>query len=252
MKTEKTTRFKTLKIVGDVIGYLVIFAIVGLLAFVFISRATGHTVFIFGKTTAWVMTQSMEPEIPAQSFILVRKAEPSEVKVGDVIIFSSDDPYLESAYNTHRVIEIIGNGEEFVTKGDANSVEDHYTAKGSKLLGIYEKNLPFLTAWGRFLFSGIGKLIAVAAILGVILLMYVPGIKKANKKRSEEIERKREEQIESLVREEVEKLKAKGFGSSQPDGEQSSSEVSPAQEASPGDDSSQGAAPDDESNNINV
>lgn len=252
MKTEKTTKFKTLKIVGDVIGYLVIFAIIGLLAFVFISRATGHTVFIFGKTTAWVMTQSMEPEIPAQSFILVRKAEPSEVKVGDVIIFSSDDPYLDSAYNTHRVIEIIGNGEEFVTKGDANSVEDHYTAKGSKLLGIYEKNLPFLTAWGRFLFSGIGKLIAVTAILGVILLMYVPGIKKANKKRSEEIERKREEQIEALVREEVEKLKANGRSPSQSDDDPVQSGASPAEESPPGDNITQSTTPDDESNNINV
>ena len=209
MKNTKTTRFKTLKIVGDVIGYLVILSIMALLLFVFISRATGHTVFLFGKTTAWVMTQSMEPEIPAQSFILVRKAEPSEVKVGDVIIFSSDDPYLESALNTHRVVEIIGNGEEFVTKGDANSVADQYTAKGSKLLGIYEKNLPFLTAWGRFLFSGIGKLIAVTAILGIILLMYIPGIRKANRARTEEIEKKRQDQIEALIREEVEKLKAK-------------------------------------------
>ena len=98
-------------------------------------KASQHTVFIFGRTTVWVMTPSMEPQIPAQSYILVKRVSAEEVNVGDVIIFRSDDPSLDGSFNTHRVIEIIGDHEEFVTKGDANLIKDGYTAKADKIEG---------------------------------------------------------------------------------------------------------------------
>lgn len=201
----KTSTFR--RIVG-VVGYVLILLIIALLIFVVGSNVAGRTVFIFGRTPAWVMTPSMEPTIPARSYILVKKVEASEVNVGDVIVFSSDDPDLKGALNTHRVIEIRGDHAEFVTKGDANSVNDAYTAKAEKILGVYEKNLPTLTAVGRFLFSRIGIIIALTVILAIVMVIYVPDIIRANRERTKEIERKRDEQINALIREEVEKLKA--------------------------------------------
>lgn len=209
MKDGTKTAGKRRTIIG-IIGYVIIFLIIVTLVLVIISKATNHTLFVFKRTTAWVMTSSMEPEIPAQSYILLRKADASEVKVGDVITFLSDDPELKekNAYNTHRVIKIIGNNEEFVTKGDANQIEDAYTAKAGSILGIYEKNLPVMTAIGRFLFSGIGMMITLTAILVIIMAIYVPDIMRATKAREKEIEQKHREQIDMLVREEVERLKA--------------------------------------------
>ena len=134
--------------VAGIIGYILIFAIILVLAFVVISKVTNHTVFIFDRTTAWVMTPSMEPEIPAQSYILLKRVDPSTIKVGDVITFLSDDPDLKSlnAYNTHRVVEIIGDNEEFVTKGDANSIDDGaYSAKAENIVGRYVKTLHVMT-----------------------------------------------------------------------------------------------------------
>lgn len=205
--------------VAEVIGYIVIFLIIALLLVVLYSKMTNHTVFIFDRTTAWVMTPSMEPQIPAQSYILVRKADVSKIKVGDVIMFKSDDPSIGGAFNTHRVEAIIGDNEEFVTKGIANIAKDEYTAKAENVVGVYEKNLPVMTAIGRFLFSGIGILITVTVIFVIIMIIYVPDIIKANKARTEEIERRHREQIDERIREEVERLKAENAAKNADDAE---------------------------------
>lgn len=207
---DKTGRVKikdVLNKIKDVIGYILIIAITALCVFVLVSRAKGGTTFIFGKTTAWVMTASMEPTIPERSYILLEKREPSTIEVGDVITFTSDDPALNSAFNTHRVVEIIGDHAEFITQGDANPVSDRYTAKAEKILGVYVRNLPVLTAMGRVLASPTGILIALSFLLLIVLAIYVPGMLKANKQREAELEKRRRERIDELVREEIEKLR---------------------------------------------
>ncbi len=193
--------------VKDVIGYILIIAISALCVYVLVSRASGGTAFIFGKTTAWVMTASMEPAIPERSYILLEKRDPSTVEVGDIITFSSDDPALNSAYNTHRVVEIVGDHAEFITKGDANHTADKYTAKAGKLLGVYVKNLPVLTSIGRVLASGTGIMVAVSVLMLIVLAIYLPGMLKANKEREAQLELRRSEMIDELVREEIEKLR---------------------------------------------
>ena len=207
-ETEKKEKKGIVRRITGVVGYIIIFAIITLLIFLIGFKASQHTVFIFGRTTVWVMTPSMEPQIPAQSYILVKRVSAEEVNVGDVIIFRSDDPSLDGSFNTHRVIEIIGDHEEFVTKGDANLIKDGYTAKADKIEGVYVRNLPALTSLGRFLFSGIGLVVSVAAVLLLIILMYVPEIVRATRRRSAELDKKRQEMIDERVRAEVERLRA--------------------------------------------
>ena len=206
---------KVFNAIGRTVGVVLIIAIVALLAFVFLFKSSGRTLFIFGRTPTWVMTASMEPEIPERSYILLRKADASGIEVGDVITFRSDDPELDGAYNTHRVVEIIGDNEEFVTKGDANVANDKYTAKAENVIGVYEKKLPFLTAIGRYLISGVGTLTAVIIICVITMLMYLPTFRKAKSDLDREIEEKREARIDELVRLEVERLKAEGATAAQ-------------------------------------
>ncbi|MBO4216728.1 MAG: signal peptidase I [Clostridia bacterium] len=207
-ETKKTPEKKKKRRAVEIIGYIVIFAIAALLIFVIAMRATNRTVFVFDRTTLWVITPSMDPEIPAKSYILIRKATAADVKVGDVIAFRSDDPMLAGSLNTHRVIAVIGDNEEFVTKGDNNANADKYTAKAANVVGIYVKTLPTMTALGRFLFSGIGIVITVTIVLGTVMIMYVPEISRGTRRRTEELEKKRKELIDERVREEVERLMA--------------------------------------------
>lgn len=204
---EKEKKSLPRRIVGF-IGYAVIIGMMALIAFILFSNMSGKVTFIFGKTAMWVKTESMEPEIPAKSYILVRKAAAPEVKVGDVIVFRSDDPVLAGAYNTHRVVEIVGGGSEFVTKGDNNPAADRYTAKGANVLGVYEKQLPLMTSFGRVLSTTQGIMITFTMIFVIFLIIYVPDMTRAAKRKQEEADRIEKARVDALVALEVEKLRA--------------------------------------------
>ena len=97
----------------------------------------GQVPQVLGYSVFRVMTGSMEPEIPENSLLVVKKTPPEDIAPGDVISFFSPDPALEGAVNTHRVARIEEeNGRiQFITKGDANLIEDIYPVDGSALVG---------------------------------------------------------------------------------------------------------------------
>ena len=140
----------TLRLVSKIAFYSIFVIVLALVAMLFISKFTGKVFFVGNHTAVWILTDSMDDEIPPQTYILIEKADPADVKKDDIITFYSDDPVLGGSLNTHRVIEVIDGGKEFVTKGDHNLAEDKYTAKGDKLVGVYVDDIPFLTALGRF------------------------------------------------------------------------------------------------------
>ena len=109
---------KKAKLIGKIAFYTVFVVLSLLVVGMIFSKMSNRIFFVGGKSTIWVMTDSMEDTIPAQSYILVRKAQASDVRVGDVITFYSDDPALRGNLNTHRVVEIKDGGNSFVTKGD--------------------------------------------------------------------------------------------------------------------------------------
>ena len=195
------------RIIG-IVGYTVVIALMLLVAFILFSNMSGKVTFIFGRTAMWVKTESMAPVIPERSYILVRKAAAPEVAVGDVIVFKSDDPAIAGSYNTHRVVEIVGGGAEFVTKGDNNAVADQYTAKAANVLGVYEKNLPIMTSFGRVLSTTQGIMITFTMIFVIFLIIYVPDMTRAAKKKQDEADRIEQARVDALVALEVEKLKA--------------------------------------------
>jgi signal peptidase len=192
----------------EFVGYTVVVGMMVLVAFILFSNMSGKVTFIFGRTAMWVKTESMAPVIPERSYILVRKAAANEVRTGDVIVFKSDDPSIAGAYNTHRVVEILNGGAEFVTKGDNNIIQDQYTAKAANVLGIYEKNLPLMTSFGRVLSTTRGIMITFTMIFVIFLIIYVPDMTRAAKRKQEEADRIEQERVDALVALEVEKLKA--------------------------------------------
>ena len=203
---EKEKKSVIRRIIG-IIGYTVIIALMAIVAFIMFSNMSGKATFIFGKTAMWVKTQSMSPEIPEKSYILVRQATASDVKVGDVIVFISSDPSIAGSYNTHRVLEISENGE-FVTKGDNNLVADQYTAKPQNVIGIYERNLPVMTAFGRVMSTTLGIMITFTMIFVIFLIIYVPDMMKISKRRTEEAARIEKARVDALVAPAAERLKA--------------------------------------------
>ena len=201
--------------VFSVVGGAVILVILAAATFVVISGKNGKEPFIGGHCVMWVETGSMNPTIPERSYILVKKADPGEVKRGDVIVFISDDPSIKGQRNVHRVVGITEdeNGNRlFTTKGDnvlTNPKNDDYPAAGKKLIGKHIKTLRFLSIMGRLLSNAVGFYIIIVVIIAVLMLIYSPEMAKVIK-RADEIGNEKKKMIDELVRAAVERLKASG------------------------------------------
>lgn len=175
-----------------------------------LSKISGSPIFIFGKTTMWVMTDSMNPTIPERSYILVEKVEFKDIEEGDIIAFRSTDPTIFGQINTHRVI--VKTETSVITKGDHNSVDDGaYSAKPENIVGRYVKNLPVMTFLGRIILSDIGFVVVIGIFLVLVLVCYVPDIKNALKEKDENDEEKRiQKEVDKLFKEEMKRRKANG------------------------------------------
>ncbi len=140
---------KALASLINIICILMIVASVGVL-FSVVTTPKGQPPQVLGFSGFRVLTGSMNPSIPTNSFVLVRNGSINDVKEGDVISFYSLDPAIGGAVNTHRVVEIENDGGQIrlTTKGDNNQVEDQYF--------VYESNY-------------IGKVVFVSHLLGVFI-----------------------------------------------------------------------------------
>ena len=165
---------KKVKLVGKILFYTVFVAVFLLVVGMVFSKMTNRVFFVGNRATIWVMTDSMEDQIPARSYIRIRKIDPSEVQVGDVITFYSDDPTLKGQLNTHRVVGIAEDGKSFVTRGDDNLGDDQYPARADAVIGVYEKNLPAMTFIGRAMQSRIG-LLCLLGLMTVLITVSFAG-----------------------------------------------------------------------------
>jgi signal peptidase len=122
------------KIVKQVIPALIVIA---LLSPVFVSPVVA---FFIGGHFSVIMTGSMEPTIPVGSIVTIKKVNPEDVKVGDIITFKAG----ESAV-MHRVIEkVVENSSYyFRTKGDANEVPDPWIVKPENVYGALMLTIPY-------------------------------------------------------------------------------------------------------------
>ncbi|MGM9631768.1 MAG: signal peptidase I [Eubacteriales bacterium] len=205
---------KTKKLILNILCIVLLGAMLCTAVLLFVRRSNNEVTFIFDKASVWIVSQSMEDTIPARSYIQIEKVEPKDIKVGDVIMFYSDDPMLNGALNTHRVVEIIGDNEEFVTKGDneaTNPINDKYTAKADKIVGRYVKNLPTMTAVVRFFLTPAGFVIIALLFLMLTLAMCVPDFVKHFKAQKEKNEDEKKKLEEELIRREIERLKAENL-----------------------------------------
>ena len=111
-----------------------------------------------------IVSASMTPKIKVYDVIInVNVDSPTDIKVGDIITFTSTSAFTYGMTITHRVMDIqIVNGEyEYVTKGDFNDSADLAPAKYSNVIGIAKLKLPQIGRIQFFVASKWGWLIVV-------------------------------------------------------------------------------------------
>lgn len=156
-------------------------AVVLLVLLVAIPRLTG-------SVTYTVLTGSMEPSYPPGTVIVVRPTPGGDLRAGDVITFQpkSGNP----AVITHRIVSIFYDGKgqrRFITKGDANKVQDETQLVDGQIRGKLIYAVPFLGKVTSLL-PGSARSIALYAIVGGLIVyalwMWGNGIRERMRNRA--------------------------------------------------------------------
>ncbi len=154
MNKEKVLKIS--KCAASVLWWLTLVLLALLIVNILSAKMRGEVPEVFGYSVLNIVSGSMEDEIPKGSYILVRKCNPEDIEVGNIITFYSRDPAIYGMPNTHRVMDVVTGaaGREFVTKGDASLKNDSVNAMEKDLVGIYVKRLDGLTAFSNMLSGG--------------------------------------------------------------------------------------------------
>jgi signal peptidase I len=134
-----------------------------------------------------VLGVSMEPVLHAGDLILIKEISPSDVKVGDIIVFTIPQAVREY-YNyppvvAHRVKEVrqSDSGVTFRTKGD-NSGEDLFTVRPEDIRGQVSKQIRYLGIPLLFFQSKQGLIFIVIALSLLALYLYASEISRGRQK----------------------------------------------------------------------
>ena len=131
-------------------GILTAFLVIVL--FIVIMQKVTHNKIAIGNIYIFqVASESMTPEYQVGDIIIVKKEEPSKLKVGDDVTYLGTKSNLSGLVITHRIIK---TREEkgvyyFTTKGTANEYEDPE---------ISEKDIYGKVLYQTVLFSFVGRL----------------------------------------------------------------------------------------------
>jgi signal peptidase len=122
----------------------------------------------FHAKSLTVMSGSMEPTIGTGDVIVARQTSPMDLRVGDIVTFR--DPLNHERLITHRVREMHVQGDEvvFVTRGDANTGEEHWALPKEGTIGRVAFHVPKLGYFMVWFHSTFGLLLLI--VLPTLLL----------------------------------------------------------------------------------
>ncbi len=157
---------------------IIILAVV--ILFSVVTTPKGQPPQVFGFSGFRVLTGSMEPTVPTDSFVLVKRVDPSVIRENDIISFYSADEMLRGAVNTHRVVEVHNEGGRiwFSTKGDANQIADKVPVESTALIGKVVLVSRLLGVFIRLISNPLifGAVIVIPLI--IVIFMNVRGMAK--------------------------------------------------------------------------
>ncbi|OAT80901.1 signal peptidase I [Bacillus sp. MKU004] len=157
---------KILKITSNVVTSILFLVLLFMIFVVISSKASGGEPQFLGYQLKTVLSGSMEPTFKTGSVIAVKPVEDAaSLKEKDVITFMESQDKLV----THRIIEVIKNGEQtlYRTKGDNNEDPDTNPVMAQNILAKYTGfTIPFM---GYFIDFAKSK-------NGTALLMIIPGL----------------------------------------------------------------------------
>lgn len=151
---------------------LIVIIVVALAILLVGVRIAGFQVFT-------VLSGSMEPTLHVGSLVYVRKADPQDLKPGDVITYMVS----ETTVVTHRITGVVPDDVEpdtlwFSTKGDANDTEDTALVHYRNILGRAVFSIPYLGYLSHYIQNPPGLYVALGCGAVLLIIAFLPGPKK--------------------------------------------------------------------------
>ena len=172
---------KALKVIGNILVWLIVTAAVFMMIFTVVSVSTFDRADrnLFGYKAFIVLSDSMsKTDFGAGDLVLVKEVDPSTLKEGDIIAYTSQNTSNYGETVTHKIRKLTtdANGEPgFVTYGTTADTDDETVVTYPYVLGKYSSHIPKLGTFFRFLKSTPGYIVCI--LVPFLALILIEGIR---------------------------------------------------------------------------
>lgn len=209
MALSKSDVCNILKRIGQVIAWSVLIIVTILTAYIMISNMRNKPAAVFGRSIVKVVSGSMEPSVHNGDYIVIEKTESSELAEGDIICFYSHDSAIYGMLNTHRIVRVLDDGS-FITKGDANNIEDPVAVTADTIIGKYAGKVRILRWLNSFASAKKLILAAVVIIMSATAIYEVITIAKLSAE-CRESKKQGDDALRDAIEKEKQKLYEQGY-----------------------------------------
>lgn len=172
---------KALKIIRSIFVWLMVALAVFMMIFTIVSVSTFDRADrnLFGYKAFIVLSDSMsKTDFSAGDLVLVKEVDPSTLKEGDIIAYTSQNTSNYGETVTHKIRKRTtdANGEPgFVTYGTTTDTDDETIVTYPYVLGKYQGRIPKVGTFFQFLKSTPGYIVCI--LIPFLLLILLEGIR---------------------------------------------------------------------------
>ena len=172
---------KVWNIIKSVIVWLIVALAACMMIFTIVSVATFDRADrnLFGFKAFIVLSDSMKKtDFNAGDLVLVKEVDPSTLKEGDIIAYTSQNSSNYGETVTHKIRRLTtdANGEPgFVTYGTTTDTDDETIVTYPYVLGKYKSHIPKVGTFFRFLKTTPGYIVCI--LIPFMLLILTEGIR---------------------------------------------------------------------------
>ncbi len=155
---------KKLNVISNIFTTLVVIFAIVMMIFTIVSVSINRTdKNIFGYKAFVVLSDSMsKTDFSAGDLVLVKQVDPSTLKDGDIIAYTSQNSESYGEVLTHKIRRVTSDG--FITYGTSTDTDDEKVVEGQYVLGKYSFHIPKAGKFFMFL----------KTIPGYILCIFIP------------------------------------------------------------------------------
>lgn len=171
---------KALKIIRNVIVWLIAIIAVCMMVFTIVSVSTFDRSdrSLFGYKAFIVLSDSMsKTDFDAGDLALVKEVDPSTLKEGDIIAYTSQNTSNYGETVTHKIRKLTTDAEGnpgFITYGTTTDTDDETVVTYESVIGKYETRIPKVGTFFQFLKSTPGYIVCI--LIPFLILIIMEGI----------------------------------------------------------------------------